>query len=34
VHWRTEFGRLFHSLGQETEKARFPNFWFQWRMVK
>jgi len=26
VDWRTEAGRLFHSLGPETEKARLPNF--------
>ena len=28
VHWRTETGRLFHSLGPATEKARLPNFRF------
>jgi len=28
VHWRTKAGRLFHSLGPETEKARLPNFRF------
>ena len=28
MHWRTETGRLFHSLGQATEKARLPNFRF------
>jgi len=28
VHWRTEAGRLFHSLGPATEKARFPSFRF------
>ena len=28
MHCRTEAGRLFHSEGPETEKARFPNFRF------
>ena len=28
MHWRTEAGRLFHSLGPATEKARLQNFRF------
>jgi len=28
VHWRTATGRLFHSLGSATEKARLQNFRF------
>src|SRR6218665_979017 len=28
VHWQTETGRLFHSLGPAIEKARLPNFRF------
>src|SRR6218665_605792 len=27
-HWRTETGRLFHSIGPANEKARLPNFRF------
>ena len=34
MHWRTEVGRLFHSKGPETEKARFPNFRFVRSTVK
>ena len=29
-----EVGRLFHSLGPDAEKARFPNFRFVRRVAK
>jgi len=28
MDWRTEAGRLFHSLGSESENKRLPNFRF------